>query len=186
MRQSMDFPARTYKIKTGASVVIRVPKIEEAQSLIDLKLGYIKNATTIPMTVDEYPHELEKEERLIDRYAKSANSILLVAEQEGRLIGNIDLTGSERGKMRHTGMIGMGIQERWRNQGLGSCLIQSVLDWAKDSSELEIVWLDVYDSNTLGCHLYQKMGFQVSGVIPGFFKEESGYKDKIQMYKRIR
>ena len=69
--------------------------------------------------------DLEKEFDLIKAYRESENSIFLIAEFDGELIGNIDLTGSKRFKMHHTGMIGMGIKEEWRNQGLGKILIQS-------------------------------------------------------------
>lgn len=111
---------------------------------------------------------------------------MLVAEINNELIGNIDLTGSKSIKMFHTGMIGMGIKEEWRNQGLGKLLIIAVLDWAKNHSPTELVWLNVYASNKLGYHLYKNTGFIESGVIPNFFKDEKGYKDKIQMYKQIK
>ena len=71
--------------------------------------------------------------------------------------------------MSHTAMIGMGIKENWRNQGLGRCLIESVVDWAKEHSEIELIWLDVYASNELGYNLYKNMGFKVSGIINDFF-----------------
>ena len=88
--------------------------------------------------------------------------------------------------MFHTGMIGMGIKEKWRNQGLGRFLIEAVIDWAKKHSAIELIWLDVYASNELGYNLYKNTGFKISGIINDFFKEENGYKDKIQMYQRIK
>lgn len=182
----MEFQSKTYISKSGSSIKIRVPEITEAQKLVDLKRSYIKNTTTIPMNLDEYPIDLQNESKLISEYKKSPNSILLVAEINNILIGNIDLTGSKRAKMFHTGMIGMGIKKEWRNQGLGRCLIESVIEWAKKHSEIELIWLDVYASNELGYNLYKNTGFKVSGIINGFFKEENGYKDKIQMFQRIK
>ncbi len=182
----MTFEPKIYKLKSGHSIGLRVATEEDAQRLIDLKRSYIKDTTTIPLLLNEYQGKLDSEVLLIDEYINSLNSILLVADCNGELIGNIDLTGSGRSKMFHTAMIGMGIKEEWRNQGLGKILIESTLQWAKDHSEIEIVWLDVYASNKLGYNLYKNTGFQVSGTISGFFKEEDGYKDKVQMYQRIR
>ncbi|MFK7773927.1 MAG: N-acetyltransferase family protein [Saprospiraceae bacterium] len=182
----MKFQPQTYKLKKGSTITIRVAEKEDVQKLMGLKRGYIKNTTTIPMQLDEYPIDLEKELNLITEYEISSNSILLVAELNDELIGNIDLTGSKRSKMFHTGMIGMGIKEEWRNQGLGRFLIESVIHWAKKHSKLELIWLDVYASNKLGYNLYKKTGFEVSGTIKGFFKQENGYIDKIQMYQRIK
>ena len=182
----MKYQTKTYSLKDGSKVQIRISISEDAQSLVNLKRSYIKNTTTIPMYLDEYPDDSAKEEEIILDYLGSSNSILLVAEHDGKLIGNIDLTGSKRFKMQHTGMIGMGIGEEWRNKGLGKLLIKEVIDWAKKSSIIELVWLDVYSSNKLGINLYKNTGFNVSGIIEGFFIELDGYKDKIQMYQRIK
>lgn len=138
------------------------------------------------MTLDEYPNDLIKESNLIKDYKKSDNSVFLVAEYNNELIGNIDLTGSKRSKIAHTAMIGMGIREQWRNQGLDKILIESIIDWAKNKSELEIIWLDVYASNEIGYNLYKKMGFEVSGIINDFFKEGNDYANKVHMYQRIK
>jgi len=146
----------------------------------------LKNTKTIPLALDEYTSNVKNELILITEYEKSLNSLLLVAEFENEFIGNIDLTGSKRSKMFHTGMIGMGIKEKWRNQGLGRILMESVIDWAKNNSGIEIIWLDVYASNELGLNLYKNTGFKISGIINDFFKDENGYVDKVQMYQRIK
>lgn len=182
----MTFLSTTHILKSGTEVQIRVPEMDEAQRLLDLKRSYIRNTTTIPLYLDEYADDSGKEKRLISDYHESPNSILLVAEYENKLIGNIDLTGSKRSKMLHTAMIGMGIKEEWRNQGLGKFFLREVIDWAKKHSVIELIWLDVYASNQLGYNLYKNMGFIESGIIPEFFKEEDGYKNKIQMYQRIK
>ncbi len=182
----MEFQSKTYRLKSGNSINVRLATLEDAQKLLDLKRNYIKNTTTIPMVLDEYPNDLKKELSIIAEYIKSPNSILLIAEFDNELIGNIDLTGSKRSKMFHTAMIGMGVKEEWRNQGLGRFLIESVIDWAKRQSAIELIWLDVYASNELGYNLYKNTGFKVSGVINGFFKEDGGYKDKVQMYQRLK
>lgn len=182
----MKFQQKTHTLKSGISIRIRMPKLDDAHKLVELKRDYIKATTTIPLALDEYPLDLKKEQRLISEYNEGSNSVLLVAEFNDELIGNIDLTGSKLSKMSHTGMIGMGIKEQWRNQGLGRCLIESVIDWAKEHSQIELIWLDVYASNELGYNLYKNTGFKVSGVIQGFFKDEKGYRDKVQMYQRIK
>lgn len=182
----MQFQAISCKLKSGTNIVVRTAKTSDASSLAELKRSYIVGTNTIPLTLEEYPSNQEKEESLILKYHNSHNSILLVAEHKNQLIGNIDLTGSARLKMKHTATIGMGIREEWRNQGLGRCLIEATIDWAKNDTEIELIWLDVYASNELGYNLYKNTGFIVSGTVKGFFKEEQGYKDKVQMYQHIK
>lgn len=182
----MKFKKTNQTLKSGNQITIRVAEIEDAKNIIQLKREYIKNTNTLPLTLDDYPFDLQKEINLIEDYSKSKNSIFLVSEYKDQLIGNIDVTGSKRSKIGHTAMLGMGINEKWRNQGLGKALIECAIDWAKNNSDLEIIWLDVYASNAIGYNLYKKMGFEVSGIIRNFFKEEIHYIDKVQMYQKIK
>lgn len=175
-----------YTSKTGKKLTIRPAIIEDAQDLINLKRGYIKDTESLPLTLKEYPQDLIKEIELIKGLNKNENSCLLVADYEGQLIGNIDLSGSGRIKTYHTSMIGMGISNDWQNQGVGQLLLKSILDWAKEHSKIELVWLDVYATNESGIHLYKKMGFIECGMIPSFFKEGDTYVDKIQMYRKVQ
>lgn len=182
----MQYSSNSYILKDGRSVIVRAPSVDDAQALVDLKRAYLHGTTTIPMTIDDYPDNSVRETELITNYGVSRNSVLLLAESETGLVGNIDLTGSARSKMHHTAMLGMGILEDWRGIGLGSILVQSALNWARDESALRVIWLDVYASNTAGVKLYRKSGFEVSGTVPAFFKDGYTYHDKVQMYLQLR
>ena len=181
----MKFTQRKSATKTGIQVLVRPAVVDDAQAILNLKRGYIKNTTTLPLTLNEYPDDLKKETKLITDYEESNNSIFLIAQHEQQLIGNLDLTGSKRIKTNHTAMIGMGIHQDWRNQGLGKILMECALDWAKNHSKITLVWLEVYATNTLGLHLYKSCGFKVGGIVENFFKEGKQYIDKIQLYQSL-
>ena len=182
----MHFLPKTYQTKSDYGVIIREAHPDDAKQLLELKLQYLKNTNTIPLFDYEYSNNITEENQLIKRYQKETNSLLLVAEHDGKLIGNIDLTGSSREKMVHTAMIGMGIHTSWQNQGVGTFLIQNVLDWSRKNDTLKIIWLEVYASNKAGIALYRKMNFQECGRIDSFFLEDKKYIDKITMSINLR
>ena len=161
----------TYKSKNGLDITIRPAASMDAKSLLKLKLQYLRNTKTIPLFEDEYKNSIDEEKALIIKLTQEKNSCLLVAEFSGQLIGNLDLKGNQRRKLIHTGALGMGISEKWQGLGIGSFLMQEVIKWIDKNEHLEIVWLEVYDSNYPGKTLYSKMGFQECGRIKGFFKE---------------
>lgn len=174
------------KVKTSrGELTIRSAELNDAKNLISLKKEYIKDCNTIPLYEEEYTNTVIDEELLIQHFISSKNSILLLAEIGGNLIGNIDLTGSVRKKMHHTGMIGMGILPDFRNAKIGSHLMEVVLNFAKVKLPLTVIWLEVYASNFAGIKLYEKFLFSVCGKIEGFFKEEGRTIDKIQMVKYL-
>lgn len=177
----MSFLPQPYQTKSNQSILIRESTLKDAEQLLALKLGYLKDTNTIPLFDYEYSNTIKEESELIQNLHQQPNSLLLVVESEGNIIGNIDLTGSWRKKMQHTAMIGMGIHTKWQNQGIGTFLIQNVLEWSKENELLRVVWLEVYATNIAGISLYKKMGFKESGNIENFFLEEEKYIDKITM-----
>lgn len=161
-------------------IIIRPAQPEDALNLLNLKKSYIEGSTTIPLYIDEYKNNEAQERALIERYLSESNSILLVAEHNGKLIGNLDLTGNQRRKLYHTGMVGMGIANNWQGKGVGSLLMEAVLNWAKANDYVKIIWLEVYATNTAGLNLYKKYGFEQCGFIKGFAMEDVP-TDKIAM-----
>lgn len=170
-----------YKSKNGLDIIIRSAKVKDGKSLLNLKLEYIRNSNTIPLFEDEYRNTPEQEEALINKLCNQENSCLLVAEYNGRLIGNVDINGNQRRKLKHTSMLGIGIAEDWQGRGIGTLLMKEALQWAKANRILELILLDVYDSNEPGKAIYNKLGFQTCGRIEGFFKENGKCIDNIRM-----
>ncbi|PZR21881.1 MAG: GNAT family N-acetyltransferase [Flavobacterium psychrophilum] len=174
----------THFTKDGKEIIIREAGENDAAGLIELKKSYIKDTTSIPLYEFEYKNDIQAEKEWIRKFVGESNSLLLVAEHNDKLIGNIDLNGNQRKKLFHTGMIGMGIAYQWQNKKIGSYLMDSVMKWASSKSPLRIIWLEVYSTNTGGIKLYEKFGFEQCGVIKNFFEEENP-ADKITMVKHL-
>lgn len=180
----MKIKPLTHFTKDGKEIIIRQAQESDAAKLIALKKGYLKNSTSIPMFEHEYKNDLYMEKDLINRFITEQNSLLLVAEYNDTIIGNIDVLGSQRKKMSHTGMIGMGIANGWRNKRIGSYLMEGALYWALNKSVLSVIWLEVYSNNNGGIKLYEKFGFEPCGFIKNFFMEENPV-DKMTMVKYL-
>ncbi|WP_299433899.1 GNAT family N-acetyltransferase [uncultured Aquimarina sp.] len=181
----MSFFPKTYTTKNNQSITIRQAVSDDAEELLKLKLEYLKDTETLPLFENEYPNDIDQERDMIERFQSENNSVLLLAVSEDAIIGNIDLSGSWRKKMQHTAVIGMGVHTQWQNQGIGTLLLQNVLDWAQENQILKTIWLEVYASNTSGIALYKKMNFKKSGVIPNFFIEKGMFVDKIIMSREV-
>lgn len=144
--------------------------MDDAEKLLNCIKSYIPQSDYIPKLDYEIKLSIEQEIEWINSFLMNDNSLLLVAEYDNQIIGNIDLTGSQREIMQHTAVIGMGMLLEWRNTGLGSVLLDTAIEWAKQNEILELLWLQVYTENTAGLKLYKKMGFVENGIIKSFFK----------------
>ena len=174
------------KLKNGKFISIREARIQDAAALLDLIKNYLDDSPYIPKSTLDFNLSLEQEESWIQSFLDAPNAILLVAEYESQLIGNIDLTGNKRHVMQHNALVGIGMLKVWRNQGLGFALMNAALDWAKSNPILENLQLEVYAENHAAIALYKKFGFKQCGIIPNLFKENGTYYDSIMMNLNLR
>ncbi len=173
-------------LKNGKAVKIRQAEISDAVNLLNTIKTYIPQSEYIPKLEQEIRLTIEQEKEWIKSFLEIDNSLLLIAEYENQIIGNIDLTGNHRKVMEHTAIIGMGMLKEWRNSGLGTALLNEIIKWAKHNPILELVWLQVYTENVLGLNLYKKMGFSENGIIKDYFKHGETYFDNLTMTLKVK
>lgn len=87
-------------------------------------------------------------------------------------------------KFSHQCLFAIIVGESFRNQGIGTALLEHTIVKAKESFHIEILHLEVYKGNP-AIHLYERMGFQEYGSHPRFIKEGDEYIDKILMQKKL-
>lgn len=144
---------------------IREASPDDAEALI----AYIKRLLGEPDihlvgTPAEFTMTVEKERKFIADMHAADNSALFVAEAEGRIIGDISCRGETRLAKRHVGVVGISVAEGWRDQGVGSALMHTIIGWARRSGALARLELMVFAANERAVHLYQKYGFEIEGV----------------------
>ncbi len=178
----MKFQPIDVILKNQSTVTIRMCQIEDAEEIIQTVKIYLLDSEFIPLEADEFNPTIEQEKEFIQSFIDNDNSLLLVAIYKGQIIGNIDLTGSQRKALKHTAVVGMGILKEWRNSGLGTALIHSAIDWTKHNSVLEKLILHVFSTNEAGIMIYKKAGFIVEGVQKNLIKiDDNCYVDSFLM-----
>lgn len=177
----MIFEPKQITLKNNKTVVIRQAEVSDAENLLNCIKTYIPTSNFIPKLESEFKLTVNQEKEWINSFLINDNSLLLVTEYEGKIIGNIDLTGSRRKLMEHTAVIGMGMLQEWQNVGLGTALLSVIIEWAKNNPILELIWLQVYTENEAGLNLYRKMDFEENGIIQNFFKQDNKYFHNLTM-----
>lgn len=89
----------------------------------------------------------------------------LVAVVDGEVVGQIGLhTFPTSPRRRHAAEIGMMVRDDWQGKGIGTALMQAVVDLADKWLNLYRLELDVYTDNEPAIKLYKKFGFQIEGT----------------------
>ena len=88
----------------------------------------------------------------------------LVACMDEEVVGHLGLETFTRPRRRHVGEIGMAVRDDWQGQGVGTALMEAVLDLADNWLNLTRIELSVYTDNAAGIALYEKFGFEIEGT----------------------
>lgn len=139
-------------------VRVRPPHPDDALDLHEMLSHPAVGRTTLQMP----SQELSKVEERVNN--PQSNVYRYVAEVEGRAIGSISLVRPKNARRDHSGSIGMGVHPDYWGRGVGSALMEAVVDLADKWLNLKRVELDVNVDNAAGIRLYENFGFEVEGT----------------------
>lgn len=107
----------------------------------------------------------------------------LVKDQVDDIRGHIDLRHHGDPYCCHRVRLGMGVESRLRGRGLGSKLLETVIDFCRQQPSID--WLDlcVLGDNTPAKKLYQKYGFTVLGETPDRYRIDGHSVAEVSMTK---
>jgi RimJ/RimL family protein N-acetyltransferase len=163
-------------------LVIREAVPADAEQLIAhiQRIGNEPNNTIIGGP-GEFNLTIEEERDLIEEYAAAANSIWLVAEADGQIVGVLNCRGGRRQAVRHSASLGISVYQDWRDKGVGGALMNRLVEWARHNPLITRLELEVFTDNPRAIHLYEKVGFEIEGCKRRAVLKENGYHDTYVM-----
>lgn len=163
------------------SIDYREAKLEDAQQIIDHTLAvFAENPTFYGTRVDEFNVTMEQEKSWIENHQQ--HGFLYVATLEEQIVGVVNFLPSQSKRFSHQGMLGISIKEAYAGRGIGSTLINMLIDWAREQPTIEKIALEVFSNNERGIHLYKKLGFVEEGRLKRNARLDDGtYVDDIIM-----
>ena len=167
-------------------ISVREATPADAAVLIEhLKELAVEPGINIPLALDEITRTVEQEKAMLADFAESPLAIMLVAEGDGRVVGELSLKAiSPRRAVAHVATLGMSVKAAWRGKGVGRALMTAALEWAP-SAGIKRVELYVYARNAPAIALYEKFGFVVEGRRRAFIREGDTYLDDFVMARLL-
>jgi len=164
-----------FTLKDGRTAIIRSPKDEDIQGVLDYL--YISSGETD--FILRYPEECTKytaegEKQLFDRMNAADNETMLVCIVEGKVAGNCQITWSNGIKTRHRAHVAIALLKEYWNLGIGTRLFQELIRIAEENENILQMELDFVEGNSRARGLYEKMGFKITGVKPDAIRLKDG------------
>ncbi len=155
------------------------PDAEALHALLGDSFATSDFLVTLP---EEWSNDVGEMRRRIIEHRDAPNHIMLLAEADGHLVGELTFHASRRKRMSHHGQFGLSVAAAWRGRGVGRALILTLLDWAAAHPTIEKVRLGVFATNARAHALYIRLGFVEECRQRDFFRLGPGeYVDDILM-----
>ncbi|WFA08896.1 GNAT family N-acetyltransferase [Tissierella sp. Yu-01] len=172
-------------IKNGSTITIRKANKLDAEAMLEYLDKISKESDNLTFGNGEFKLTLEQEENFIDNISKQNNAIFLIAEIDGKIIGNLSFAGGSKPRIAHTGEFGVSVLKDYWGQGIGTYLIEYLINWSKESGIIRKVNLRVRSDNYSAIHVYKKLGFIEEGLITRDLFINGNFFDSISMGMKI-
>ena len=175
------------KSKNGTPYIVRYPTISDVQKMCDYVnvISQERTFLTFQGEIIGLEYETAYLTRQLERINKNQTVQLLVFSNDN-LIGISSVDMKDR-TSSHEGVLGISIANGYREEGIGTKLMELIIDEAKENlPALRIITLGVFGDNPKAYEMYKKFGFIESGRIPKGILHKGEYVDHIHMHKTIK
>ena len=166
--------------------MIRLAQQADAERLLEIQQDVLQERLYLITAAHEFFQTIEGIQLWIRLKLENKRETILVAEEEGAVVGWLALQTQNRERLAHIGIISMMVEKAYRCKGIAEELLVALLLWAEDNPFIEKVSGSVLSKNDCGIALYKKTGFTEEGRKIDEVKMHDTYMDEILLYKVTR
>lgn len=183
----MIFEDKKITLKDGTTAILKTPEIEDAEMLLNSIKTASNETEFLSRIIEDWETvTVESEEKFINNVRESRNTLFIACYADGVIAGNCDITFKTGSKTSHIATVGIALQKKYWNIGIGSAMFKELMKAAEEHKGTEIVDLEFVEGNNRAKALYEKFGFKVVSSKPNFFKMKDGtYQNLVYMQKYL-
>lgn len=164
-----------FQLKDGREAILRSPREEDVEGTLEylvVSAGETDFILRYPEECGKYTAEGEK--KLFEQKNASSNEAMIMCIVDGKVVGNCDISFFKGMKTRHRANIGIALISEFWNQGIGTKMMEELIRLAESREDVMQVELEFVEGNARARHLYEKMGFRITGVHPNAIRLKDG------------
>lgn len=174
-----------FELKDGRKALLRSPKEEDIESTLEylaVSAGETEYILRYPEECGKYTAEYEKS--VFEQKNASPDEAMIMCIVDGRVVGNCGISFLKGLKTRHRANVAIALISEFWNQGIGTRMFQEMIHLAEEREHVMQLELDFVEGNSRARHLYEKMGFRITGVHPNAIRLKDG--TLLNEYRMIR
>ena len=181
-----DFYMMEYLLKNGKKVIIRRPKVEDAEAIINVITVADTETLFLARNPGEFCTPVEREKQIIENVLADNDVEWFVAEYDNKVVGQCSVGLVRRNaRYRHRAEVAFVILKNYCNLGIGSRMMEECIKWCREH-EVTQIELDVVKNNDRALKMYRNFGFEIIGTRENALRYQDGtYADEYLMIKNL-
>lgn len=155
----------SHELKGGGVILIREAVAGDARSVLDYVEVVCGETDFLTFGPGEFELGEAEEAEYLESCRAAEGVLYLLALIDGEIVGTLNFASGRRRRVRHTGELGMSVRSPWWRQGIGSLLLDALLEWAREGGMVRKINLRVRTDNARAIALYEQRGFAHEGTI---------------------
>ena len=152
-------------------LTIREAQPQDAPFLLEYLKQVGGESDNLLFGAEGLPAQEDDERAFLERLLHARKSVYLLALRGETIVGQCSLICQEdRPRIAHWGSLGVTVRKPYWHQGIGAQLLARVIDFARNTAQLELIELEVRSDNTRAIRLYERYGFRKLCTFPAFFR----------------
>jgi GNAT superfamily N-acetyltransferase len=116
-----------------------------------------------------YPDDLTSEQAC-HLWMEPPPGLTVVIEDDERVVGTAKMGPNRPGRGDHVGTASFMVDPTTTGRGIGRALAEYAVDWHREQGYAGIQFNAVVETNGAAVHLWQSLGLQIVGTVPGAFR----------------
>ena len=169
------------KTKDHRNLIVREGERKDAGLLLQYIERVSGETDFLSFGPGEFEMSLSEEADYLERCLAAPNCIYLLAFVDQTLAGALNFSSRNRSRLIHVGEFGITVQKSFWGLGVGTVLMDALIEWARQSKIIKKINLKVRTDNHPAINLYIQKGFTVEGVMKMENYVNGVYTDILQM-----
>lgn len=157
-------------------IVIRQAEASDVKAILGLCKHIGRETNYLTFGSEGLPYTRDEELQIVLNYQQSDRDILLLVESDDQLIGIGNVTTLDKYRQNHVAEVGVSIIEEYWGYGIGSMMIDALVEFAKQVG-IKVLTIEVVSENNRAKSLYLKFGFKKVGHLFARLKSNYQYFD---------